>query len=148
MCDDYEGLCNTFEDLNDAGALYVFFDLLSLLFLMGWGTRIVMILLEKHCLPEWTAYFWPSFAFILHLAGLLTWESIADSSFDGDCEDLDPEDRKPLCSTTGPALAVITCVLYIFFIAFFVVAYFFRGKDKGDENELHDKGSQITANRT
>mmetsp|Transcript_23981 Transcript_23981/g.42483 ORF Transcript_23981/g.42483 Transcript_23981/m.42483 type:complete len:241 (-) Transcript_23981:2199-2921(-) len=114
--DSHEAWCTMFEDLQSAGGVFVFFELLSFGLLGLWIARVCLALCSKRFLPEIVAYIFPAVAFLAHTIGLIIWAAVSKSGFNADCEDfVDGSDRTDTCSTNGPALAVLTCLLYVFF---------------------------------
>lgn len=125
--DQYEALTTTYENLRDAGSVFLFFELIALLMNLLWIVRVVFALFEKKLGPNWLGFVFPGVGFVMHTIGLIAWTGIAEAGFEEDCTDLnDGSDRTKVCSTYGAGLAVITCILYIFFGAFYVFLYINR----------------------
>jgi hypothetical protein len=124
-----EAMKTTFENLRDAGSVFVFFELTALIMNLLWIARVVFILMERKLGPNWLGFVPVAAGFVMHTVGLIAWTGIADAGFEADCEELnDGSDRRKVCSTYGAGLAVITCILYIFFGAFYVFLYINRGR--------------------
>lgn len=125
--DEHEAWCTMFENLQAAGGVFVFFELVSFLLLGLWIARVILCLCGKRLCHDLVALVFPITAFLSHMIGLIIWASVSKSGFNADCEDfMDGSSRTDTCSTTGPALAVLTCLLYVFFGALY--AFVFRNR--------------------
>jgi hypothetical protein len=125
--DEHDAWCSMFKDLQTAGGVFVFFELLSLGLLVLWIGRVLLCLIGKRCCHDIIAYIFPILAFLAHMIGLIIWAAVSKSGFNADCGDFaDGSDRTDVCSTNGPALAVLTCLFYIFFGALY--AFVFRNR--------------------
>ena len=131
-------LCTIFGNLYSGGAAFLFFELLALLFIFVWIFQVVWALLEKPLIRWWIPFLWPAISFICHILGIAIWAGVTKSGFQDDCLDLN---NSQLCSTNGPALAIITVFLYLFFGAIYVFVHVFRdgivkkeAEAKGEEN--------------
>lgn len=117
------GYCDQFESLRDAGKSYIALEVLSLVCLVAWGTRVALELYNKPILTNEIAYAVPVIGAALHLCALIEWCLVSNSFYDSDCPDLtDGDSKEKLCSLDGPALALTVAILYpILAFAFFVV---------------------------
>lgn len=116
-------LCTIFGHLYSAGAAYLFFELLALIFLFVWIFQVILALLEKPLRKPWIVYIWPSSSFICHIIAIAIWAGITKANFEDDCLNLN---SSKICSTNGPALAILTAFLYLFFGAIYVFVHLFR----------------------
>lgn len=121
-----KSFCSAFDDLASAGGVYFFFEILSLILLFIWMTRVAFLLFVKACCPRqrWLAYIYPGLALLFHLLAVIIWAGISEAKFDGDCENDSFDGGKPdLCATHGPALAVFTIFYYAISVGLFVFPY-------------------------
>lgn len=121
-----ESFCSAFDDLSAAGGVYFFFEILSLIALFAWMTRVAFLLFAKDCCSRqrWLGYLYPALALLFHLLGLVIWAGISEAKFDDDCKNDDFDGSKPtLCATNGPALAVFTVIFYAIAVGIYVFPY-------------------------
>jgi hypothetical protein len=122
--DQHHAWCSMFEDLHTAGGVFVFFELLSLGLLGLWIARVALCLCRKRMCHDLVAYVFPTAAFFSHMLGLVIWASVSKSGFNADCDAFaDGSARTDVCSTNGPALAVLTCLFYLFFGSLYVFVF-------------------------
>jgi hypothetical protein len=105
-----------FTDLELAGGLFIFFDLLSLICLLILFVLSVFSVNNRSCWPNWSKYLLLGLTITFHDTALIVWSEVAQASFGGDCEDLnDGSSRTPVCSTTGPVIATCISVVQPFY---------------------------------
>jgi len=123
VCDreGYEELCDSFENLKNAGAVFIFFEVLSILMLAAWAARVVFALKEKKFLGEWIGYLFPGLGFLLHFLGVIVWVAVSGAKFSSECYG-----QSELCNTYGPTLGVLTILFYFFFAALYSFVFFKR----------------------
>lgn len=98
-----------FEDLRDAGELFIFFETLNLVMLFLWLLRVLFSLCERICLPDWFAYIWPSLGTVFHLIGVVVWIELVQADFES-CDEISRKSRENVCARGGPALAVFATI--------------------------------------
>ena len=120
------GLHDLFKDLRDGGAAYVFFELLSLLFLNLWACSVMLLLLSMDQNPKvrLLLYVWPGCALFFHFLGLVIWGGVSKAKFNEDCSSLVLTDRSRPTVCAGPALALsvttLLCYLLVIGVFYFV----------------------------
>jgi hypothetical protein len=134
--DGYDELCTVFKRLYDAGAAYLFFELMALIFVMVWIGFVVWMLFEKPVNRWWLGLLWPGISLLCHILAIAIWAGVTKAGFEVNC--LAVHSTK-ICSTNGPALATLTAFLYLGFGMIFAFALYFRDgvvkSRKGDEAE-------------
>ena len=116
-------MCNVFGNLYNAGVAYLFFELLALLFLFVWIFQVIWALMEKPLKKWWIPFLWPGISFFFHLLAICIWAGVTKSNFEDNCLS---KNSNNLCSTNGPALAILTVFLYLFFGAIYVFVHIYR----------------------
>ena len=127
ICEDDDvnhSLCTMVRHLRDAGAEYVFFELLALVFLFFWMFKVMLLLLERQCFPKlrWLPYTFPVVAVLAHLVALAAWFGVTEASFSESCDEV-TSDTPPLCATNAPALSVFLMLLYFLITVLFIIPY-------------------------
>lgn len=136
-CETLKHLCNTFDVLQTAAGAYVFFELISIIFTFIWMLRVVFHLYEKRFLPDWVSYLWPSLGFLCHILAIIIWAGVTEASFENDCSNLSDE---KICSTNGPALAIITVLFWLFYGSIYIFVFLHRnGIEITEKEEAIDK---------
>ena len=124
---DYSaGLQDLFEELRDGGAAYVFFELLSLLFLNLWAGAVMLLLVNnKNPKVNLALYAFPGLAFLLHFLALVIWAGVSKAKFDENCSGLSllSGGRPTVCAGPALALSIATLVFYIPVIGVFYFAF-------------------------
>jgi len=119
--DAFEAWCDMFRDLERAGGLYIFFDLLSLGCLLCLFVLSVYSVTNRSCWPNLPKYILIASTISFHDIALIVWSAVAQASFGGDCEDLhDGSSRTAVCSTAGPVVATCISVIQPFYALLYV----------------------------
>ena len=134
--DAYDDLCTVFKRLYDAGAAYLFFELLALIFVLIWIGFVVWMLFEKPVNRWWVGLLWPGISLVCHIIAIAIWAGVTKSGFEMNCLS---SSSKKLCSTNGPALSIITVFLYLGFGTIYAFALFFRNGVVKNTNEDQEK---------
>jgi hypothetical protein len=122
--DIFEGMCDTISKLHTAGAVYVFFTVLSFLVVVGWAVHIVLEILQKQLLPNFVGFIWPACLWVFHFMGFVCWAGVSEATFAGkdECEDVSVNDDETVCAIDGPDLALFiifwltgVCGVWVFF---------------------------------
>lgn len=83
-----------FEDLRDAGFIYIFYECLSIFFTMGWILTIVLSLLRKTFFENIVSgYLWPLMASSIHHLGLIIWMELVEVRF-MNCDSISDRNRQ------------------------------------------------------
>jgi hypothetical protein len=111
VCDlpSHYGVCEMFEDLRDAGFVFIFYEILALLMVVLWFGQVVFALLEIDCGRAWLGYIWPFLGFVFHFVGLIVYAGLVGISF-SDCDTISRLDREVVCGTHGPVLATFITI--------------------------------------
>lgn len=139
--DDLNDLCSVFKRLYDAGAAYLFFELLALIFIFVWIGQIIWMLFEKPVNRWWLGLMWPGISLLCHIIAISIWAGVTKAGFEVNC--LGMHSTK-LCSTNGPALAILVVFLYLGFGMIWAFVLYFRNgvvkkvKEEGEER-VEDK---------
>jgi hypothetical protein len=80
------GACTMFEDLRDAGIIFIIYESIYLLTLVLWIVRIILVLCRVSFGPDWLAYLAPLIGSGFHIVGTVIWLKLVEVNFD-DCED-------------------------------------------------------------
>ena len=141
ICDAYPDadLCTVFGNLYSAGAAYLFFELLALIFLFIWIAQVAWALLEKPLNRWWIALLWPSISLLSHIIAISIWAGVTKANFEASCLDLN---STTLCSTNGPALSILTIFLYLGFGCVYVFVHLFRDGIVKKKDEIEDNNDQ------
>jgi len=132
-----KALCDTFSDLSGAGGAFIFFEIVSYLFVIFWMIRVGYCLLEQKLFAEWMGYLWGGVALASHVVAQMSWAGGASGAFSVDCKDLNKgEARTDLCNTSGPALVLTNTLLLVVTLALFVFIYL---KRHGNPDEEHSQ---------
>lgn len=131
LVDDYcdskgqinQDLCELFKNLQDSGATYVSFGVITVFCTIGWILKIVFLLLEKRFCSNMIGYALSGLCVIFHLIGLVVWSVVSKSKYNADCEEFIEGE---LCNTDGPALALTVMLLYVVILPVFVYVYKMR----------------------
>lgn len=127
ICEDdnlLHSLCDMMKDMRDAGAVYVFFELVAIVCLFFWMFKIMLLLLERQCFPKlrWLPYTFPVLTICAHLIALAAWFGITDASFSDSCDNV-TDSVPPICATAAPALSVCLMLLYFLITVLFIISF-------------------------
>jgi hypothetical protein len=124
---DYTGYCMMFKELKEAGGAFLFFDLITLIFLLFWTVKLFFLYKGAQVLqkPPWLFYVISAVAGSAHILALIIWGGVTSAAFNADCADWEPDGSLPaLCSTDGPAIAIaVLVILLINVVAYWVVQF-------------------------
>lgn len=128
-------LSDLFKDLRDGGAAYIFFELLSLLFLNLWAGSVMLMLMNRDENPKvkLLLYVWPGCALFFHFLALVIWAGVSEAKFDEDCSGFTLMDKGKPTVCAGPALALSVATL-LFYLIVLAVFYFVFCKAKRMES--------------
>lgn len=128
---DYTGYCLMFNDLKSAGGAFLFFDLISVVFLLFWTLKLFFLYRGSVVLqnPRWLFYVVSTISCTSHILALIIWGGVTSAAFNADCSGWEPNGTRPdLCSTAGPAIAItVLIILLLNVILFWVVQWKFSG---------------------
>lgn len=116
MIPDYRGYCVMFEELKEAGGAFLFFDLVTLIFLLFWTVKLFCLYKGAKVLqrPRWLFYVVSAVTGSAHILALIIWGGVTKAAFNADCSGWEPDGSQPdLCSTDGPAIAIAVLVILL-----------------------------------
>mmetsp|Transcript_24270 Transcript_24270/g.43189 ORF Transcript_24270/g.43189 Transcript_24270/m.43189 type:complete len:450 (+) Transcript_24270:32-1381(+) len=140
MCDidSSLGYCIMYEDLKDAGRLYIALAVTSLVFILLWGQGVVFIIQGREYGFASLNYIYATLAVLFQALAVIVWFKTSKASFVADCGNplMEITEVPQLCSTNGPGIAIAsTCVLGVTAVLY-IVAFFKRGTSYEKEISL------------
>lgn len=114
ICDNsnLDGLCTTFKNLRDAGAVFTAFSVIALFTMTVWFVRTAMLFCGRR-FKLWFSIAWPIMTLFFFILGFIVWAGVSKAKFQDvdNCDKLSTEDREDLCATDGPGLALFNIFL-------------------------------------
>lgn len=121
--EDYDGFCSLFKDLAKAGTFFEVTEIISIAFLIVWLVRILLAILHKEACRDSISYAISLFSLCVHAVGYTAWFIISDASYIGPCDEVDKDNRKGVCGTDGPGMALASMILLLLANLLFYLIY-------------------------
>ena len=140
---DIKSICTMFSVLSGGSAVYVVFELVSIVALITW---FVSMLCFTKVLVCYYAGCWCSICSCMsHLIATLFWFSITQASFIS-CSSFPDNGQVPtVCAEAGPALSLVTLILYPFIlVVYMVISNKIKIKKKEYLSVIHSNTSEFT----
>ncbi|CAG9324475.1 unnamed protein product [Blepharisma stoltei] len=114
-------LCDFITDLNSGAAVYILFEVISLICIVVWAIILVCFIFSVNCF--WLSFCCSSSACLLHYIAFLSWVGLTSARFNGKCKNSDQSENEiVICASDGPNLSLFLMIIFpIILIAFIIV---------------------------
>ncbi|CAG9331069.1 unnamed protein product [Blepharisma stoltei] len=103
--------CKMFASLWVSEIVYVLFEVVAMLLMVSW-TISLRLALKTNKLRRVPGICSANGAWVLHVAGFITWMVLSRANFSGDCnKESDGKSPPKLCALTGPTIALALAII-------------------------------------
>ncbi|MEE4248506.1 MAG: hypothetical protein V2I33_24260 [Kangiellaceae bacterium] len=132
-----------FKDLRDASLIFLFYEILSIVFTLVTIVLIIGRVLGKMdgcCgfFNDWSGYIFPTIGLLCHIVAFASWTELTDARFDS-CDDVSANDRYRICAMAGPVLETTGLCLYVLGAIFFVTLWETKLPRKDGKEQDYDQ---------
>ena len=138
--DIFEDYCDQIQILLDAGAAFITFELITMIFMILWALLLLLEICGKP-LPVFLGYVPPVVTFFFHFLGFVCWAGITEVKFEDGCDEITGTDKEDMCAGEGPALALFLFFVLLFVNAIFVVLWIMKGRGQPAESKSGESGA-------
>lgn len=115
--DGISGLCDTIENLNTAGILFLSLSGIALVFILLWGIYVVLKLQGRFLdLPSTVFYLLSASRTSIMLLAVALWRIISQARLydsNDDCDEIGIVEQENICATDGPSYAISMCLVLV-----------------------------------